>query len=429
MGTGSSLSLKLFALFIGLAGCLAAQTTTPPPAQAGRCKQGVASFPTIQAAVSAAAMGATVFICPGTYPEQVTINKSLNVRGIQVGNASAAVIVPPSGGLVQNAKDPSPASLSPPIAAQIFVQGPATVNLTNLVVDGSNNQLSGCGAPTLVGIYYQNASGTLNSMNVRNEVLGAADAACDSGLGLYFESGSATPINLTISTVTNYQKNGITANGLGNGSPGPVVYFWGNEVVGQGPTGGAVQNGIQIGYGASGKLNGSIISDEISQSNNGSAARSATGVLVYATKGVSINSNQIVNTQLGVAVASDATYGDADGNTVFGNTIAGAKSDGIYVCSNANTIKSNQVFSSSEAGIRLESSCVEGPGGGNSGNANFLTGNTINGGCAGILGATSTGNVLSPNTMMNVFTSLIAGSTCAPSYGASGPVGSPSPFH
>jgi hypothetical protein len=40
-----------------------------------------------------------VFICPGAYPEQVTITKNLNVSGVAVGNADQVVIAIPPGGI------------------------------------------------------------------------------------------------------------------------------------------------------------------------------------------------------------------------------------------------------------------------------------------------------------------------------------------
>src|SRR3979411_2981206 len=45
-----------------------------------------AQYTTIQSAVDAAPAGATINVCPGTYPETVRINKPLTVRGIRVGN-------------------------------------------------------------------------------------------------------------------------------------------------------------------------------------------------------------------------------------------------------------------------------------------------------------------------------------------------------
>jgi len=45
-----------------------------------------AAFPTIQAAVIAAAPGDTIQVCAGVYPEVVIVNKSLTLLGAQAGN-------------------------------------------------------------------------------------------------------------------------------------------------------------------------------------------------------------------------------------------------------------------------------------------------------------------------------------------------------
>jgi len=419
----------LFGTALGLSCAFMMSTTyagaqTPPPVQAGKCRSGIPSYSTIQAAVNAAATGALVYVCPGIYPEQITISKNLSLQGIPNGTAAASVIVPPTGGLIQNATDPSPASANPSIAAQIFVQGPATVNLSNVLIDGGNNQLSGCTSPTLVGVYYQNASGTLSSLNVRNEVLDPADAGCASGLGMYFEANTATSITVNISTLVNFQKNGMTANGYGNGSPGPVVYFWSNEIVGRGLMAGTAQNGVQIGFGATGKMTKNVLADFVS-----SSSAAATGVLVYSSNGFNVNSNQIGNAQVGVALVSDPIFGNADSNNVNVSTITSAI-DGVSVCSNTNVVKSNQINSATEAGVKVDTSCTEGPAGGSSGNGNSITNNTINGGCAGILAGTGTGNVSSPNSIINVFQSLVTGSTCTPPPGmpAATTAGRPLPF-
>jgi hypothetical protein len=419
----------LFGTAVGLSCAILMSTTyaeaqTPPPVQVGKCRSGTPSYSTIQAAVNAVATGALVYVCPGIYPEQIAINKNLSLQGIPNGTADASVIVPPTGGLVQNATDPSPASANPSIAAQIFVQGPATVNLSNLLIDGGNNQLSGCTSPTLVGVYYQNASGTLMSLNVRNEVLDSADAACASGLGMYFEADTATSITVNISTLVNFQKNGMTANGYGNGSPGPVVYFWSNEIVGRGRMAGTAQNGVQIGFGATGKMTKNVLADFVS-----SSAAAATGVLVYSSNGFNVNSNQIGNAQVGVAFVSDPIFGNADSNNVNSSTITSAI-DGVSLCSNTNVVKSNQINSATDAGVKVDTSCTEGSAGGSSGNGNSITNNTVNGGCAGILAGTGTGNVSSPNSIINAFQSLITGSTCTPPPGmpSTTTAGRPLPF-
>jgi len=107
-------------------------------AQVGSCTPPNAplhTYTTIQAAVTASTAGTIIEICPGNYPEQVAIGKNLTLVGVGNTSQDAAVILPPAGGMVQNATD---VSNSDPIAAQIFVQY-ATVSISNLTVDGLVN--------------------------------------------------------------------------------------------------------------------------------------------------------------------------------------------------------------------------------------------------------------------------------------------------
>src|SRR5271165_4314468 len=93
---------SLFVVLV-LATCFAAQAARASTLIVGKCKTGI-QFTTISAAVaSAPATGAVIEVCPGTYPEQVTISKSLTLKGIASGNSSAAIITSPNGGLQTNA--------------------------------------------------------------------------------------------------------------------------------------------------------------------------------------------------------------------------------------------------------------------------------------------------------------------------------------
>ena len=122
----------------------------------GTCKN-LVQFSTIQAAITAVPPGSTIDICPAVYAEQLTINKSLTLAGVASGTSDAVVIVPP-GVLAPNATS---LATGDPLAAHIWVLGPATVNITNVIVDSVGNGITGC-LPDLIGILYQNASGTIN---------------------------------------------------------------------------------------------------------------------------------------------------------------------------------------------------------------------------------------------------------------------------
>ena len=49
------------------------------------CTSSATAFPTIAAAYTAAAAGDTIFVCPGEYPEQLTIAKAITLQGAQAG--------------------------------------------------------------------------------------------------------------------------------------------------------------------------------------------------------------------------------------------------------------------------------------------------------------------------------------------------------
>jgi hypothetical protein len=223
----------------------------------GKCQLGKTSFSTIQQALNATPPGATINVCPGIYPEQILVYQAVTLKGIASGGQSAAIITVPNGGLLQNA---SSLATGNPIAAQVLVQAAGPVTITNITVDGANNGINGCGLNP-IGIYYQNASGIISHDSVLNEVLAGADLiGCQSGLGIFVQSGNggSSTVAITGNNVTNYQKNGITGNELGTS-----VTITSNDVVGQGPTTGAAENSIQIGFGATGTITGNTVGSDV----------------------------------------------------------------------------------------------------------------------------------------------------------------------
>lgn len=363
-----------------------------------------AAFPTIQSAVNAAHSGDTVDVCPGAYPEQVSINKSLTLEGIAVGGQDAAVVEPPAGGLLANATDPMTGTSE---AAQVLVtQGSSkhrtSVTLQNLTIDGANNGVAAC-TPAIVGILYQDAAGTVLHVATRNQTLAATLSGCDSGTGIRVESSPAVQgtksVTVQNSTVHDYQKNGITA--LGDGSS---VSFVSNFVRGQGPTTGGPENGIQVSFGAVGQVRNNDVIDNIFVGSNTFAA---SGILIFGSSKVRVTENTIGNNQFGIA-AESTPGATADDTTIKNNEIFGTVDiDGIDLCSNNNVVSTNRIASSSQAGVDLDSEC------GSTGNNNTVIHNGINEACAGILEESGTsGNTIAPNNFFNVINTTLSADAC-----------------
>jgi hypothetical protein len=177
--------------------------------EVGGCKTGSSwvNFTTISAAVAGVPPGATIQVCPGVYPEQVTITQPLTLKGIASGNANRAVItMNPNGDMVPNVT-----IFGQPYYGQVLVQNvsPAgPVNITGITVDGAGAN-AGCSTfITLVGILYDSSTtGTVNEVTARNQV---NIDGCGWGILLY--NGSST--NETI-TVENSSFHGQGANGGG----------------------------------------------------------------------------------------------------------------------------------------------------------------------------------------------------------------------
>lgn len=380
--------------------------------QVGSCKIGPTNYPSIQNAVDASSAGDTVDVCPGTYHEQVSINKALNLYGVAGGNLDAPVIVAPTSGVTANATSLATGN---PIAAQVAVLSAAgLVNVKNIVVNGKNNGMVDCSGPELVGILYQNTSGTVSRVAAMNQALVPAAAGCQNGLGIFVQSGNGGTSVVTVSNnvVGNYQKNGITGNEVGTN-----VTVSGNSVYGQGPTTGAAENSIQIGFGATGKVMNNLVGDDIwSPDVFGDTGDAAAGILVYASSGVTTSGNVVSSTQYGIAYASDPTLGAADGGTITLNKVSATHLyDGIDVCSNNNTIQKNTINASDEAGVHLDSTC------GGTGVNNTVMSNTVNLGCAGILDGGS-GNTYSGNLFYNTKVLFATGTdVCSPAVAAPTP--------
>jgi hypothetical protein len=292
-----------------------------------------------------------------------------------VANQNLALIMP-TGTLVNSASLTS----GFPIAAVVLVEGTDKVTLNNLTMDGSTNLLGGCGVD-LVGIYYRNASGTIANVAVRNMRLTPANG-CQSGLGIFVQSGNGgrSRVNISGSSVHDYQKNGITANEVGT-----EVNISGNAVTGVGPTPLIAQNGIQLAFGAKGTVEGnSVINHIYSLCTSANCSFSSSNILIFDSNSVRVTRNNLGNSQVNVYYGGNR--GEVSNNTIFQSPVF----DGIDLIGNQNKAVGNRIFNSEEAGVFVM------------GDRNEVTGNFINEAPFGVLkDVSSTNTSISGNQYYN----------------------------
>jgi len=331
-----------------------------------------AAFTHIQDAVDAASPGDEIHICKGTYAEQVTIRKPLDI------DADNGAVLMPSA-MQANTKSLFDAA---PIATALLVADTTGVSISGLIVDGANNGISAC-APDLIGISFQNASGGLDHIAVRNFKLATSLNGCQSGTGIFVQSGNGgtSTVEIDHCTVHDFQKNGITAD-----EKGTVTIIRRNVVTGLGPTTGAAQNGVQIGFGAAGSIADNVVTNNVWAPCTAIAtcATVATNILVTQSDGVEVSGNTA-----GIAQVNIFVHGN-NAATERNETFATAVFDGIRIHGDQSRVRQNRVFNGAESGIFL------------SGNNNVVVNNVITEAAVGVLKESgSSGNIIAGNRFFN----------------------------
>jgi hypothetical protein len=403
----------------------------------GTCTTATTTYSTIQAAVDAAVDGDSVVICPGTYPEQVSVTKSISLKGHK--DTDPPQIVVPAGGLVANTTMNNGVST----AAQILVapSSPGTANVSNLVVDAADNNNTNCSLE-MIGIYYKGAGGSIRKNTVQNQIGPVGYQNCQNGIGILVENTTVGTEAVTIANnrVQNFDKNGIVM-----GLPGSVGTIQRNTVTGLGPTTILAQNGIELIHGASANISSNVVSDFVySPLTFGSSGiilhdvssddyqtpptiqrntvNNATfGIVLDGVNGTPGNMIQVLsntvtdagwagiglesNNSIVPAVNSDYIY--VANNKISNTTIY----DGIDVCGDNNTVTRNTVATSTnESAIHLDALCEQ-ANGDPSGTGNTITRNRIMDACVGILSGPADGeNTISGNTFVDVTNKTMFGS-------------------
>jgi hypothetical protein len=270
--------------------------------EVGGCKTGKSyvNFTTISAAVIGVPAGSTIEICPGVYPEQVTITQPLTLKGIAFNNSSRSVItMNPNGSLAPNINGLFSEFYAQVLVENVNPQGP--VDLIGITVDGAGINFDCGGSEFLAGIFYaSDTSGTVNEVTARNQL----SSGC--GSGIWVENGDATNQSITIENSSSHP-GGIVALTCPN-PPTLAVTIKGNF------------------------LNGVIPTYEFN----------SFGAISVAGANGSISSNVITGSQYGITFGNDDFCAGGGTVTVSENTVADVQL-GIFLINSNGTITSNKI--------------------------------------------------------------------------------------
>ncbi len=276
-------------------------------------------YPTIQTAVTHAAITNTIQVCPGTYHEQVQVPKTKTGLTI-VGTSSnpSAVVVEPT---LDNTPTPFEFSVTDfpfgfptfPVVPIIYVaSGVKAVTLSDLEVDTHTSE----GRIGVFGIYYDtSSSGVITDVIYTGDPTTAASGGSQN-TGIFADHG--TKVSITNSHVSEFYKSGIICAGHCD--------ITGNVVTGVGPTPTSTsplssgQNGIGMWEGASGTVSDNTVSDD----DYILSPQQALGISVLESSTVTVSDNTLDDDNVAIAVDSfgvDATAAKVSGVVVTDNSI------------------------------------------------------------------------------------------------------------
>jgi FG-GAP-like repeat/Right handed beta helix region/RTX calcium-binding nonapeptide repeat (4 copies)/FG-GAP repeat len=306
----------------------------------------IGSFSTIQAAVNAAANGDTIQVAPGTYTEQVTVNglTSLTIEGTGA-DPSQTVILSPT---VLTSNIQNPGEFHTFTDALVGAENGASVTIKNLTVNGNNQGVvyatGANGGGDLIGIEGVNASLTVMNVHVTGteDVEGGVVQGGQGNKGIVVNDTNSSTQTLTVtgSTVDNFQKAGILAEGTGL-----TATINNNTVTGVGTNPiNLSQNLVELASGAA----GSITQNQITGVSD--AAGGANGVLIFKSgSGVTV-SNNTVSGFAGNVNSAGIYFAGVDAPTAEGNTISGQgfalSDDGSFGAFNTALVQDTNTYTS-----------------------------------------------------------------------------------
>lgn len=314
-------------------------------------------------------------ICPGNYPEQVVISSPLVLKGIANGNASAAVITVPAGGLVENAIS----SLFSSMKVQLLIQNTKDVSVSNLTVDGSGTGTF-C-SDTMAGIEIYQAGQIGHANTITNMV---ARNGC--GIGILSDTSFAD----------------IESNDIhGTGGENLYTYAGTNKIGSNTFTGTIVVQGIDSFQATGSVASGNTIPEGMMLLDIGGVTVAQNTVqseifLNESSNNTVTNNTAILSGGPGIELLSDCLgCSGTMNNTITENKVSGGATGVQWFNSGQNVIQNN-TFTNVQSGVVIDDE----PGAG----GNIVKSNTVNEATCGIDIVALVNTAFTPNNLFNVVT-------------------------
>jgi hypothetical protein len=284
----------------------------------------------IQAAVDAADPSDTITVGTGTYVEQVVIDGKDGLTLQEDTGADVTIEAPTT--LVSTGNSPTSGR---DINGLVTVKNADGVTIQGITVDGLElgTNIAGATNPTMAGIAYIDASGTIDGVEVTGIRESDAMFGMQRGLGIYVTNsdpssgdGTTTPnttdtlksIEIKNTTVENFQKGGIVVSYAD-------VNIHDNTVTGIGGTDWTAQNGIQV-SGSTGAIEDNTVTDIGYTGTNWSAS----GILTYYNNELLIDGNTVTgsgSTHLVLGIATINSVGGAVTHNTISNVAWGVDAE------------------------------------------------------------------------------------------------------
>jgi parallel beta-helix repeat protein len=275
-------------------------------------------FTTIQGAVTYAASGAHIMVCPGTYTEQVTIPAGKDNLTLQSQKPLQAII-----------QAPAVIATMPKAIVRIQAQN---AKLQQFTIQGPG------GGPCdslEYGVRVDSGGSATIEHNHITHIRDNPLSGCQNGVAV--QVGRAADMTTGAATIRNnqiddYQKNGITISNTGSSA-----LVENNIVTGAGPTLLIAQNGVQVSSGATAQVKNNTISGNVYTPGT----VTSTGILLFTPGATDVENNRLSANDTSIYAFQADGSSEVENNKVVNGTF-----DGITVdTSNGLPVQNNQVQS------------------------------------------------------------------------------------